>query len=83
MTPEQKRCAVAGKQYEVIREFRHSNPKSPYEDTHYTVGADYKHDVHDVQLAEGGPDGHGPVIKEKASSSSSSSPADSSAKGGN
>lgn len=79
--PKRKRCAVAGKQYEVVRDFRHSNPKSPYEDTHYVAGDDYKHDVHDVQLS--GPDSHGPVIKEKASSSSSAPAADSSGKGGN
>lgn len=75
---------MAGKQYVVVRDFRHSNPKAPYEDTHYVVGDDYKHDVHDVQIAEGGPDGRGPVVKEKSpSSSSASGAADSSGKGGN
>lgn len=74
---------MAGKQFEVVRDFRHSNPKSPYEDTHYTAGDVYKHDPHDVQLDDDGPDGHGPVIQEKASPSSGSSSSSADSKGGN
>lgn len=60
---------MAGKQFEVIRDIRHSNPKSPYEDTQYTVGDDYKHVVNDNQISPEGPDGKGPVLREKASKS--------------
>lgn len=62
---------MAGKQYEVIRDFRHSCPKS-YVDTHYSVGDTYTGDVNDNQIADEGPDGEGPVLREKAASSSSS-----------
>lgn len=60
---------MAGKQFEVIRDIRHSNPKAPYEDTHYAVGDDYKHVVNDNQISPEGPDGGGPVLREKATKS--------------
>lgn len=55
----------------VIRDFRHSNQKAPYEDTHYRVGDLYTHPVQDIQISPEGPDGKGPVlaVKKKAAPS--------------
>lgn len=70
---------MAGKQYEVVRDFRRTDPKTG-DSTSYTVGAPYVGPV-DGLLDSEGPDGKGPLIVEKSSViDSSKAPTDSSGK---
>lgn len=62
---------AAAKQYEVVRAFRRTDPKT-YEDTDYNVGDTYSGQVEDSYLDPDGPDGRGPLLAEKKSTVSSS-----------
>ena len=74
---------MAGKQYEVVRAFRQTDPKTG-KDTHYEPGDPYSGSVdkpYEYLLDEQGPDGKGPLISEKSSSTDSSSKASSDSSG--
>jgi hypothetical protein len=69
---KQERYVVAGKQYEVVREFQQTDPKTGVV-TNYKVGDAYTGPTDLPYLLDpSGPDGNGPLIAEKSSSSSAS-----------
>lgn len=60
---------MAGKQYEVVRQFQQTDPKSGVV-TNYEVGDSYTGPLDLPYLLDPfGPDGQGPLIAEKSSSS--------------
>lgn len=56
---------MAGKQYEVVRFHRRTDPKT-LDDTIYEVGAHYSGPLDWYHLDPKGPDGQGPLIAEKS-----------------
>lgn len=56
---------MAGKQYEVARYFRRTDPQTGI-DTYHNVEDDYSGPVDDGYLDPQGPDGYGPLIVDKA-----------------
>lgn len=65
--------AGATKQYEVLRPFRRTDPKT-YIDTSFEVGDTYSGPVEDFYLDPDGPDGNGPLLVDKAAEKASDKP---------
>lgn len=66
---------MAGKQYEVVRDFRRVDPKTG-DSTAYKAGDVYSGSVDQSLLDSAGPDGKGPLLAEK----NAPAPSDSSSK---
>lgn len=65
--------AGATKQYEVLRTFRRTDPKT-YVDTFYEVGDTYSGPVEESFFDPDGPDGKGPLLADKAAEKASDKP---------
>lgn len=58
---------MAGKEHEVVRQFRHTNPKTG-EDKVYTPGDAFSGEVSDYMTDPRGPDDKGPLLIEMSAS---------------